>query len=185
VVHTLVGYAGGNTSRPTYRKMGNHSESILVVYDPDIINYRELLERFWRGHDPSKAPDSRQYMSAAYYHSTEQRHEIRETKLALAEELGTSIFTMVGPADRFNPAEEYHQKYRLRDDTRLWKALMSVYDDEAQVLGSTVAARINGALGGYFEQERLEREVGEFGLSEEDASYLIKRVIELKNGAMW
>jgi peptide-methionine (S)-S-oxide reductase len=185
VVHTLVGYTGGNTATPTYRKMGNHSESIMVVYDPDIISYRELLECFWRGHDATKEPGSRQYMSAVYYHSTEQRHEIREMKLALAKELGATIFTMVGPAEHFFPAEQYHQKYRLRNDTRLWMALMAIYDDEAQVLGSTVAARINGALGGFYEQERLEREVGDFGLSAEDAAYLIERVVALKNGAMW
>ncbi|HKL29889.1 MAG TPA: peptide-methionine (S)-S-oxide reductase MsrA [Natrialbaceae archaeon] len=115
------GYAGGHVENPTYEQVctgeTGHAEAVQVAYDPDVISYLDLLEIFFRIHDPTtkdrQGPDvGTQYRSAVFYHDDEQR----ETVEGFVEELEASgvydgIVTEIGPLETFYEAEEYHQDY--------------------------------------------------------------------------
>ena len=122
VASTAVGYCGGHTENPTYKKVctgaTGHAEAVLVEFDPAQVSYAELLDAFWTCHDPTtpnrQGPDvGTQYRSVIFYHDEEQK------KLAIAsmnEVEGTKVFrrkivTEIAPAMTFYPAEDYHQQY--------------------------------------------------------------------------
>jgi peptide methionine sulfoxide reductase msrA/msrB len=122
VLSTRVGYTGGQTKNPTYEKVCSdttgHAESVEVVFDPKKVSYAELLEAFFRFHDPTQVnrqgPDvGTQYRSAVFYRNEAQK----EAALEAIAELNASgrydrpIATLVLPASEFYKAEEYHQKY--------------------------------------------------------------------------
>ncbi|HSJ55628.1 MAG TPA: peptide-methionine (S)-S-oxide reductase, partial [Anaerolineae bacterium] len=108
MIRTRVGYAGGDKEDPTYRSLGNHAETIEIDYDPQQITYEELLELFWRSHEPATRPYSRQYASIIFYHDEEQKRLAEETMAREAERRGRSLYTEIVPYERFWPAEDYH-----------------------------------------------------------------------------
>ncbi|MGD0464805.1 MAG: peptide-methionine (S)-S-oxide reductase MsrA [Tepidisphaeraceae bacterium] len=122
VVATQVGYAGGQTARPTYKQVCSgrtgHAEAVRVTYDPARVGYPELLDVFWSCHDPTtvdrQGPDvGSQYRSAIFFHDAEQE---RLARASVMEVDGSRVFkrkivTRIEPADEFYPAEDYHQQY--------------------------------------------------------------------------
>ena len=118
VLSTRVGYSGGEVSNATYRNHGNHAESVEIVFDPDKIAYRDLLEFFFQIHDPST--QNRQgndigasYRSAIFYTSEAQKRVAEET-IADVDASGLwpgKVVTEVTPAGPFWEAEEEHQDY--------------------------------------------------------------------------
>ncbi len=125
VIETAVGYMGGSTERPTYEQVCSsrtgHAEVLQLTYDPDTISYEELLNIFWKSHNPTtlnrQGPDvGTQYRSAIFYHTPEQKEIAEKSK----EELGKSgkwkspIVTEITPAQNFWKAEDYHQKYLMK-----------------------------------------------------------------------
>ncbi len=122
VVSTAVGYIGGTTGKPTYEQVctdrTGHAEAVLIEFDPTRVSYDELLERFWKIHDPTQVnrqgPDhGSQYRTAIFHTSDEQKSAAEASK----EQLGASgkhrrpIATQIVPALEFYRAEEYHQQY--------------------------------------------------------------------------
>ena len=99
-MHTHVGYCGGTTDAPTYRKIGDHAETIQIDFDPQRISYDQLLEIFWTTHNPCRRPWSRQYMSAAFYADDAQREAIERTRKLYVGEAQV-VHTEVAPLDRF------------------------------------------------------------------------------------
>jgi methionine-S-sulfoxide reductase len=114
VVRTRVGYSGGQEKDPTYRSIGDHSETIQIDYDPARISYKKLLFIFWQSHDPTYHAWSRQYMSAIFYHNDEQRKLALETRTFEEKQRNKKIQTEILPFAKFYLAEDYHQKYQLR-----------------------------------------------------------------------
>ena len=122
VKDAAVGYAGGKTENPTYEDVCSdetgHAEVVEVIFDPSEVSYAELLDVFWRNHDPTtrnrQGPDvGSQYRSVVFYHSPEQK-AVAEAKLAELEKSGRfrrPIVTQIEPAPTFYRAEEYHQQY--------------------------------------------------------------------------
>jgi peptide-methionine (S)-S-oxide reductase len=122
VKDAAVGYAGGKTENPTYEDVCSdetgHAEVVEVVFDPSEVSYGELLDVFWRNHDPTtrnrQGPDvGSKYRSFFFYHSPEKK-AAAETKLAELEKSGRfrrPIVTQIEPAPPFYRAEEYHQQY--------------------------------------------------------------------------
>jgi len=116
------GYMGGTVENPTYRAVctgeTGHAEVVQVRFDPDKISYAELLDWFWRLHDPTTlnrqgADAGTQYRSVIFYHSEAQRAAAQES-LAAAEAAGAfddPIVTEITPAGAFYAAEGYHQDY--------------------------------------------------------------------------
>lgn len=122
VIDAVSGYTGGTTDNPTYKQVSTgktgHAESVQVTFDPNIITYKELLEYFWRLHDPTQenrqGPDiGTQYRSAIFYHNKEQRRIAEESKAAFNAKkvFERPAVTEISPAGKFYPAEEYHQNY--------------------------------------------------------------------------
>jgi peptide-methionine (S)-S-oxide reductase len=120
------GYAGGQVANPTYEAVctgrTGHAEVVQVTYDPQVINYRELLEIFFTIHDPTTlnrqgADSGTQYRSAIFYHSPAQKTEAEQMIATLDREkvYDSAIVTQVVPLDRFYPAEEYHRDYYRRN----------------------------------------------------------------------
>ncbi len=122
VVETTVGYTGGNIENPTYKMVcsGNtgHAEAVMVKYDPGVISYEELLDYFWRLHDPTtlnrQGPDAgTQYRSAIFYHNENQRISAEGSKKRFDQSgvFKNKATTQIVPASNFYDAEEYHQDY--------------------------------------------------------------------------
>jgi methionine-S-sulfoxide reductase len=106
--------------------MGDHSESIQVQFDSQVILYRELLEIFWREHHPLQPASSRQYRSAVFYHTPDQERLARQVKAEQEANRGHTLYTALEPAGHFFPAEDYHQKYYLQRRKELM-ALLEKY----------------------------------------------------------
>jgi len=174
VIRTRVGYAGGSSEDPTYHRIGDHSETIQIDFDPERITYTELLDIFWSAHNPRTPSFSRQYRSAIFVHDERQRRFAEQTKKR--EETKGKIYTEITALARFYPAEDYHQKYYLRGVERLMGELKALYPREEDFRDSTTAARLNGYVGGFGTLEQLEREIQSFGLSERAGQYLRERV---------
>ncbi len=168
-----MGYAGGTTPDPTYRNMGDHTETLQIKFNPDQISYSALLEIFWSDHNPSSYPYSRQYRAVVFYHNPEQKELAEKTREELAEKTGRNVYTAIEPYTNFYSAEDYHQKYYLQANRRLIGELKEIYPDFTDLVYSTAAARINGYIMGYGTSEELERDLPELGLSERAQSDLI------------
>lgn len=165
VIRTRVGYAGGQKLNPTYRSIGDHSETIEIDYDPSRISYKDLLFVFWQSHDPTYKPWSRQYMSAIFYHNDEQRRLALETKALEENQRTRKIHTDIMPFEKFYLAEDYHQKYELRRYKDLMKEFKAMYPRDIDFVNSTAAARINGYVGGHGKPQDYEAAIENLGLS--------------------
>ena len=119
---TTVGYIGGKTDSPTYQQVCSHTtghaEAVEVEFDPNELSYKQLLGTFWSIHDPTQlnrqGPDiGDQYRSAIFFHNQQQENQAKLSKQTL-ESSGRfvkPIVTDIVPAEKFYPAEEYHQDY--------------------------------------------------------------------------
>lgn len=122
VTSTAVGYSGGEKEEPAYREVCSgrtgHAEVVYLEFEPEKVTYRELLDLFWRIHDPCtlnrQGPDvGTQYRSAIYFFSPEQGSAARTSR---SEEEASGrhrgpIVTEITPASRFWMGEDYHQQY--------------------------------------------------------------------------
>jgi len=165
VVRTRVGYAGGKKKDPTYHDLGDHSETVQVDFDPTKTSYGELLDIFWKSHNPTSEPWSRQYMAAVFYHDEEQRKEAEESRHRIASRLKGEVKTRILPFTGFYLAEDYHQKYTLRLNRKLLDEFRAMYPTAEGLLNSTAAARVNGYLAGYGGCASLKGEIHDLGLS--------------------
>jgi len=172
-VRTRVGFAGGTKENPTYRSLGDHTETVLLEYDPDQTSYSNLLEIFWNNHDPTTMC-SRQYMSVIFYHNQQQQKMAEESMKEAQKNFRSNITTLILPAAEFYNAENYHQKYLLRKHEWLVKSL-DLADDNAMIV-SSVAARINGYVGGYGEETDFEEERSKLKLSDEVYDYVLEEI---------
>jgi peptide-methionine (S)-S-oxide reductase len=105
-------------------------------------------------------------MSIVFYHNEEQRTPAIESKEREESRLGLSIVTEILPFSEFYLAEDYHQKYFLRQEPGLFQELSIIYPDISDFIDSTAVARLNGYVGGYGTPETLEKELNSLGLSE-------------------
>ena len=167
VWRTRVGYAGGAKKNPTYHDLGNHTETLELDFDPKTIEYDELLRHFWKGHNPFSRSWSRQYMSAIFYGDQNQLAMAKESMAREEKRSGKKIHTRILPAEMFYLAETYHQKYILKQDSFFIRQIRRMYPNEEAITGSTVAARLNGYLGGNGTLALLEKELEAYGLTDE------------------
>ena len=128
VYTTAVGYAAGHTPNPTYREvcsgMTGHTEAVLVVFDPNVIRYEDLLKAFWEDHNPTQGMRQgndigTQYRSGIYYEDEEQRRAAEASRDAYQRQLSAAgygaITTEILPAPEFYYAEDYHQQYLAKN----------------------------------------------------------------------
>ena len=128
VYHTSVGYAGGYTKNPTYEEvcsgLTGHTEVVRVVYNPKIINLRQILIAFWEGHDPTQGMRQgndigTQYRSAIYVSENEDLVEVKETMKEFQKLLDKNgykkITTEIKRDIEYYFAEAYHQQYLYKN----------------------------------------------------------------------
>jgi peptide-methionine (S)-S-oxide reductase len=122
VIDAVSGYSGGHTENPTYPDVctdtTGHAEVVQVTFDPTKVSYEQLLDVFWKMHDPTQVnrqgPDfGKQYRTVIFFHSPEQEAAAKKSKQALeaSGKFHRPIATEIAPAGPFWPAEEYHQRY--------------------------------------------------------------------------
>jgi peptide-methionine (S)-S-oxide reductase len=120
VTATRVGYSGGTLENPTYEDVCSHTtghaEVVEVTYDDDAVSYDELLNVFWRKHDPTQL--NRQgwdigdnYRTVVFVHDEEQRAAAERSKESEQARHKSPIVTQIEPAQTFYEAEDYHQQY--------------------------------------------------------------------------
>ena len=125
---TAAGYVHGVTPNPTYEEVCSgrtgHTEAVLVVYDPKVVSYRDLLKVFWEGHDPTQGMRQgndigTQYRSAIYTFSDAQKKAADASKAAYQKALAArglgAITTEIAPSAAFYFAEDYHQQYLAKN----------------------------------------------------------------------
>ncbi len=128
VFSTAAGYAGGDVSNPDYRAVCSgatgHAEVVLVVYDPAIVSYPQLLKIFWENHDPTQGMRQgndvgTQYRSAIFAADDSQYdaalHTLGEYQTELSAAGRGAITTQVATLDTFYYAEDYHQQYLAKN----------------------------------------------------------------------
>jgi len=122
VISVMPGYSGGYTENPTYKEVCNgntgYAECAQIVFDPSKLSYEELLEVFWKVHDPTSlnrqgGDVGTQYRSVIFYHSDEQKNlaEKFKTELDRSGAYEKPIVTQIVEMEKFFPAENYHQDY--------------------------------------------------------------------------
>ena len=148
VVRTRVGYAGGTKTDPTYHDLGDHTEAVQVDYDPATRSFAELLDLVFRSHDPNQQTRKTQYQNIVFVVTADQRE-------TLADYLDANGYTADGIATRieqspgFVPAEDYHQKYSLRNKRSIMQAFEDAGYDETAIRESPAAATLNGHVVGH------------------------------------
>jgi peptide-methionine (S)-S-oxide reductase len=122
VKSVVSGFSGGELKNPSYQEvltgLTGHAEVVEITFDPEVISYDELLEVFWKSHDPTRlneqGPDhGTQYRSVIFYHSEEQKAAAEKSKQKHTRPGRTApkIVTEITKFSEFYPAEEYHQDY--------------------------------------------------------------------------
>jgi peptide-methionine (S)-S-oxide reductase len=122
IMDAVSGYSGGHVDHPTYKDVctdeTGHAEVVEVTYDPEKVKYEQLLDVFWKMHDPTQVnrqgPDfGKQYRTVIFFHTPEQEKTAKASKEALAKSgrFAKPIATSIEPAQKFWPAEDYHQRY--------------------------------------------------------------------------
>jgi len=126
VMETQVGYTGGTVTNPKYDDTHDghtgHAESVEIKFDPSKVSYQKLLDQFFKMHDPTTLnrqgnDTGSQYRSAIFYHSEEQKKQALEFKAKVEKSKAwkAPIVTEISEAKKFWPAEDYHQKYLVKN----------------------------------------------------------------------
>ena len=120
VTATRVGYAGGHTQDPSYKEVCSdttgHAEAVEVTFDPAQVSYDDLLDIFWRSHDPTQLNRQgydvgTQYRTGIFFHSPEQQEAALRSKAEVQARTQGRVVTEIEPAPEFYEAEDYHQQY--------------------------------------------------------------------------
>jgi len=159
VVEAISGYTGGHKMNPTYEEVSaggtGHVEAVQVIYDPNKVSYKELLDYFWRHVDPTDAGGQfvdrgSQYRSVIFYHNEEQKRLAEASKAALEKSgrFHKPIVTEIVPFTKFYKAEDYHQDYYKKNPVRYkfyrWHSgrdqfLKKVWGDEKEKMAEDTA----------------------------------------------
>lgn len=129
IIDVVSGFSGGDEENPTYKEVSSgstgHLESVQITYDPDKVDYKELVEHFWKQINPTDdggqfVDRGYHYTTAIFYHDAEQKRIAEESKKELEEsgKFDLQIVTKIIPAKPFYPAEEYHQDYAEKNPIR-------------------------------------------------------------------
>ncbi|MBP3950491.1 peptide-methionine (S)-S-oxide reductase [Bacillus sp. YZJH907-2] len=182
MVRTRVGYSGGSTKNPTYRNMGDHTESLEIDYDPTVISVVELLKMFWQHHNAQRMNDyrGRQYLSLLLYRNEQQLDLIQSQKQKFERQLGKEIVTEIKPYHHFYIAEDRHQKYYLKRFSNAYASIFQHFTTEQAFVDSTIVARLNAMAKGFGTYTELKQSVQSWGLSEIEEQNLNKLLLSIK-----
>ncbi len=127
IISSVSGYADSDKENPTYEEVGSEKvkarEAVEVIYDPSLITFKSILEKYWKHIDPSDAEGQfadkgYSYTTAIYYTSPEQKDLAEKSKSKIEEVLKIKVATQILPFNNFYAAEEYHQDYKDKNPIR-------------------------------------------------------------------
>jgi len=148
VVRTRVGYAGGTKIDPTYHALGDHTEVFQVEFDPDTITYRDLLNQVFNSHNPQHQTRKTQYQNVVFA-ATEAQRAVLDDFLATQGLTADGIGTRIEQLSEFYPAEDYHQKYKLRSVSSFMDAFEAAEYGDNELRESPIATKLNGYVAGH------------------------------------
>lgn len=153
VLKTRVGYLGGSTLNPNYENIGDHSESIEIVFDSSRVSYSNLVKAFFRCHQPNKTRLLRQYASIIFPTTSEQNIVAFEEKnrFELGQKFKCTTEIIEKDSRTFYQAENYHQKYLLRNYPSLTSLLenkLGISLDSEEFLTGELSTKLNGYFSG-------------------------------------
>lgn len=181
ILRTRVGFAGGTSPNPTYRHMGDHTETVEIDFDPAVISYEEILREFWLNHYPNRGNyKGRQYISLLRYHGDRQKETIDRVKSEMAKKLGEPIETDIAAFGNFTPADEKHQKYYLKRYPNTLEQMQDLFPKPEHLIDSTFAARLNGFVKGYGKMQGLKNEIASWNIDEENREILLNKLDTIK-----
>lgn len=175
MVHSYVGYAGGSTENPTYNSIGDHAETVKVIYDPKIISYEELVDFYIENTDANFRPMSGQYRYIVFYENEKQEEYINNLQKQRIEN-EEQYFTVKQLTD-FYMAEDYHQKYQLRLNKTLFNQTLTLFENEEELINSHLATKLNSYYSNQVTKEEMINIINDSYLS----PIYPERVIDLIN----
>lgn len=176
---TRVGYSGGTTQSPSYTDIADHCESIRVAFNSSIISYDTLVDRFFEFHNPFKTRLRRQYASMIFPHNCNQHDTATHLKLAFEKQKRCKCTTEIQmwPIDSFTNAEDYHQKYLLRQNKQILEFLADRFrlqSNSSEFVSSLLTTKLNGYFVGSMSVEDLRCDLNLLNLSDADQSALLE-----------
>ena len=121
VEEVISGYSGGNVENPTYKEVTygktGHFEAAKIIYDQDVINFKELLNLYWKNIDPFDSmgqfcDKGSSYRSVVFYETENEKNEIKKSIKNIENKFkGKKVVTFIRKFEKFYPAEDYHQDY--------------------------------------------------------------------------
>src|SRR6059058_1747862 len=128
VISTTSGYTGGHMANPTYEQVSHggtgHAEAVEIAYDPAKVSYSRLLDVFWHNVDPlvkdkQFCDTGDQYRTAIFYRTEDEKKLAEDTKKKVEAKFAPrTVYTQIVKADTFYPAEDYHQDYYKKNESR-------------------------------------------------------------------
>ncbi|BBH22971.1 methionine-S-sulfoxide reductase [Paenibacillus baekrokdamisoli] len=182
VIRTSVGYAGGSSIAPTYREMGDHTETVQIDFDPEIITFETILDMFWNNHNPMNINDykGRQYRSLLLYCDGNQQEVIQQV-LGKRKELGKGEpETEIAPYTGFYLAEDRHQKYYLKRYPHAMERFSTLYASQDERILATLAARLNGLAKGYTNLAHIINEIQQWPTSSSNRNRMIELIKQIR-----
>jgi len=158
VYFTEVGYAGGDMKGPTYHNLGNHTEAIKVIYDPEIISYQELLNIFWENHNHTQKSYSKQYKSIIFCNNNKEEDTVLKFLENKKLEVNKKIYIDIQEIDEFYPAEQYHQKYLFKRNKNMYQQVIELFSGKYKFEDSRIAARLNAYSAGFLTFTEIKKE---------------------------
>ncbi|CAF3775435.1 unnamed protein product [Rotaria socialis] len=166
VLVTRVGYCGGtHPATPTYRTIGDYTESVQIEFDPTQISFAQLLTYVNQWYTPNTSKTRSQYAAAIFYHNENQRQQVDEMKI---ENVRVDMF------HRFFEAEDHHQKYNLK--RTLMQTEIFGKKEEWQNRDEEMITKINGFLAGYGSNEQFRQWDKRRELTLEQQNYIKDRL---------
>ncbi len=144
-----------------------------IDFDPALVSYAELLDLFWEYHDATMPAYDRQYRSVILYADEQQQKVATTSKEKLEKISAQKIYTEIEPLKVFTLAENYHQKYYLRQRSSLMSDLQKAYPIEIDFINATVSARLNAVASGIMNYEILTEVLSSPVLSEANRQRLL------------
>ncbi|OCT16599.1 peptide methionine sulfoxide reductase [Paenibacillus pectinilyticus] len=182
VVRTRVGYAGGTTSGPTYRNLGDHTETVELDFDPKRVSLESILELFWEHHHPPNINEykGRQYLSLVLYRDELQKNTIYSVTEGFRLKGKGRPDTEIALLKGFYPAEERHQKYYLKRYPDAVLKLRPLYPTPEGLMNATLAARLNGLAKGFTNLSLVIQDIQSWPIAEVERGELIRLVQGIK-----
>ena len=154
---------------PSYKDLGDHTETVSLSYDPNVVSFETLLSVFWANHNPT-IPSQRQYRSLILHHNEEQKLSAQKSLMVARQKTSDEIHTEILPAGKYYEAETYHQKYVLQQHPWLITALL--IQTREDLIKSHACTKLNGYLAGYGSLEDALNEAKRLGLNEKMMDYV-------------